>query len=254
MIEHKTSSGMKIKNLLRRRIWPLLVSISSASIMILAFFIPSLQDQWDRYQSRRVIQQYVSMGDEFVKEENFAMAEQAFTKAYELSGDTRLDIEVKRLKAKVNRVYQNPEWGSKPPEGLEEIDFQFLLHMQPGDKHEKERAQILTSYGIYLASVGKLTAAEKKIREAVRMNPDDALALINLGNVLDEQGKKEEAEKTYRNAIALEPGNARAHYNLAILLSESGHKDESVKEFTDVIQLDPADSDAVHQRALLLKK
>ncbi|HTJ51820.1 MAG TPA: tetratricopeptide repeat protein [Cyclobacteriaceae bacterium] len=245
---------MKIKNLLKRRIWPLLVSVSSAMIMLLAFFIPSLQDQWDRYQSRRIIQQYVAMGDEFVSEENFTMAEQAFTKAYELSGDTRLDIEVKRLKAKVNRIYQNPEWGSKPPEGLEELDFQFLLHMQAGEEQENERAQILTSYGIYLASIGKQAEAERKIREALRMNPSEVLALINLGNLLDEHGKKEEAEKSYRKAITLAPRNARAHYNLAILLSESGHTDESVKELNKVILLDPSDSDAVHQRDLLMKK
>jgi hypothetical protein len=57
--------------------------------MILAFLIPSIQDQWDRYQSRRVIQQYVAMGDDFVREENFTMAEQAFAKAFELSEERR---------------------------------------------------------------------------------------------------------------------------------------------------------------------
>ena len=77
---------MKTTFLIRKKIWPLLVSMSSASIMILAFLIPSIQDQWDRYQSRRVIQQYVRIGDDFVREENFTMAEQAFAKAFELVG------------------------------------------------------------------------------------------------------------------------------------------------------------------------
>ena len=39
------------------KLWPLLVSLGSAMVMLLAFFIPSVQDQWDRYQSREVIQQ-----------------------------------------------------------------------------------------------------------------------------------------------------------------------------------------------------
>lgn len=242
----------KTKVFVVKKIWPFLVSAGSASVMILAFFIPSIQDQWDRYQARRVIQQYVVMGDDFVKEENYKMAEEAFTKAYELSEAKRLDIEVKRLNAKVNLIYQDPVWGSKPPEGLEEVDFQFLLHWQKGPAHTKERASIITSYGIYLASVGKTKEAERAIEEAIRLNPTEVLAYINLGNLLDQVGKKEEAGKAYQNAISLDPKNVRAHYNLGLLFSEQGKLNEAEKEFSKVIELDPSDTDAINQRDLIL--
>ena len=242
---------MKTKTLVTKRIWPLLVSAGSASVMILAFFIPSIQDQWDRYQSRNIIQQYVEIGDDFVLEGNYKMAEEAFTKAFELSEEKRLDIEVKRLSAKVNLIYQDPVWGSKPPEGLEEVDFQFLLHLQKGSEYYKERASILTSYGIYLASVTRTKEAEKVIREAITLNPNETLAYINLGNLLDQIEKKKEAADAYEKAIALEPGNVRAHYNLGLLFSKMNKLKEAEKEFSKVLALDPEDTDAVQQRAMI---
>jgi len=41
-----------------RRVWPLLVSTGSALVMLLASFIPSIQEQWDRFQARQVIERY----------------------------------------------------------------------------------------------------------------------------------------------------------------------------------------------------
>jgi tetratricopeptide (TPR) repeat protein len=242
------------KEFVIKRIWPLVVSASGAMVMILAFFIPSIQDQWDRYQSRRVIQQYVEMGDDFVREENYLMAEEAFTKAYELSEGKRLDVEVKRLNAKVNSIYVDPVWGSKPPEGLKEVDFEFLLHLQHGTEHEKKRAAILTSYGIYLASTGKNREAEQAIRQAIQINPDEVLAHINLGNLLDQMGKKEEAEKAYQIAISLDPKNARAHYNLGLLFFEMGRLNEAEKELVKSLELNPNDQDAVIQLDLIRKE
>jgi tetratricopeptide (TPR) repeat protein len=237
-----------------KRIWPLLASAGSASIMILAFFIPSIQDQWDRYQSRNVIQQYVELGEDFVKEENYKMAAEAFSKAYEFSEEKRLDIEVKRLSAKVNSIYQDPAWGSKPPEGLEEVDFQFLLHFQKHPKHTRQRASILTSFGIYLAAVGKTKEAEKAIKEAIRLNPKEVLAYINLGNLMDEMGKRDEAEQAYRQAIRANPKNARAHYNLGLLFSEQRKLKAAEIEFDKAIKLDPRDTDAINQRDLVLRQ
>lgn len=243
-----------MKRLLRKKIWPLLVSAASAVVMLMAFFIPSIQDQWDRYESRRIIQQYVQIGDDFVTEQNYAMAEQAFTRAFELSEERRLDIDVKRLQAKVNMIYQDPTWGSKPPEGLADVDFQFLLHMQKGPEQNGARASILTSYGVYLASLGRKAEAERVVNEALRLNPKQTQAYIILGNLLDETGRKDEARKAYRTAIGLEPDNVRAHYNIGLLLSEQGDIEAAEQEFLKTLHLDPHDADAQQQLDVLRQK
>jgi len=245
---------MKPKVYVIKRIWPLLVSAGSASVMLLAFFIPSIQDQWDRYQARAIIQQYVTIGDDFVSEKNYKMAEQAFSKAYELSEDKRLDIEVKRLSAKVNLIYNDPTWGSKPPEGLEEVDFQFLLHLKKGAEHIKERASILTAYGVYIASLGRTSESEKVLREAIALYPAEVLAYVNLGNLMDEMGKKTEAEDAYRQAIRIDPCHAEAHYNLGLLFVEQEKFREAEKEFTITNQLNPQDTDAISQLELVRKE
>jgi tetratricopeptide (TPR) repeat protein len=230
-----------------KKIWPVIVSLSGAVVMILAFFIPSIQDQWDRYEARSIVQQYVEIGNDFVKEGNYKLAEEAFAKAFALSEEKRLDIEVKRLSAKVNLIYEDPVWGSEPPEGLEEVDFELLLHLQKGPEHALKRASILTSYGIYLASMGKPKKAEEVILEAIRLNPRETLAYINLGNLLDQVGKKAAAEEAYQKAIAMDPKNARAHYNLGLLFAEQNKMADAEKELVRSVELNPDDSDAVNQ-------
>ncbi len=229
---------------LKRKWWPVLVSAGSASIMILAFFIPSLQDQWDRYQSRKVIQQYVRMGDEFFEEERFEMAEEAYQKAFVLSEEKRLDIEMKRLHAKISRVSAEPEWSGKIPEDLKEVDFQFLLHLQNEKDHRAERVSTLNSYGIFLVANKKVKAAESAFQQALQLDSADVLAYVNYANLLDQQGKTAQAKIFYLKAISLEPENARAHYNLGLLYKEMNEVRLAASEFERALALDSTDKDA----------
>lgn len=230
-----------------------MVSASSALIMILAFFIPSLQDQWDRYQSRKVIQQYVQIGDDFFQEERFEMAEEAYQKAFVLSEEKRLDIEMKRLRAKISRISYEPEWGKKPPEDVREVDFQFLLHLQKDESHKAERVSTLNSYGIFLAANKKLKESEAAFREALQLDSTDVLAYVNYANLLDQKGKKQEAEKFYQKAIKLEPENERAHYNLGLLYKEWKEYEKAKKEFHLAVALDSTDTDAVRELNTMYK-
>ncbi len=220
--------------------------------MILAFFVPSVQEQWDRYEARKVVQQYEEIGDDLFNEARYEMAEQSYAKAFALSEDKRLDIEVKRLSAKVSRISNDPAWGSKSPEDLHDIDFQLLLHLEKDRK--AKRVGILNSYGIYLSSLGRIKDAEAAFEEAVIIDPEDELAYVNMGNLLDQLGRKKDAEEAYRKAIAIEPGNARSHYNLGLLFEEENRLDEALAELTRANELDPDDIDARIQLDSVLKR
>ncbi|MBS1543978.1 MAG: tetratricopeptide repeat protein [Bacteroidetes bacterium] len=234
-----------------KRIWPVIVSLSGAVVMILAFFIPSLQEQWDRYQARKVIQEYEQLGDEFMDEDRYQMAEEAYAKAFELSELKRLDIEMKRLNARVNRIHENPEWDSELPDDLKEVDFQYLLHLQKKKNLTDDRFHTLNSYGIYLAAFDRYEEAHKAFDEALALRPNDALTWVNLGNLYDQERNLEQAQNAYKKALALEPDNPRAHYNLGLLYAAEHLKEEARSEFEKVLKLDPADSDAVEQLRLL---
>ncbi len=237
----------KYKVFILKKLWPVLVSLGGASVMILAFFIPSIQEQWDRYQSRKVIEQYEEIGNEFYTEEHYKMAEEAYARAFELSDQKRLDIEVKRLSARVHRINEDPAWGSNPPEDLQEADFQMLLHLQKGKDKARDRLYTLNSYGIFLAGQGSLKESRAAFDEALQLDSTEAHTYINLGNLLDQQRKYGEAEKAYLKAIALDSNNVRVHYNLGLLFLELQNPEKAAVEFGKVIKLDPADSDAVYE-------
>ncbi len=221
-----------------------MVSISSASIMILAFFIPSIQDQWDRYQARQVIKQYEKLGNEFFETENFEMAEEAYAKAFELSEQRRLDLEIKRLSSKINRIGSDPTWGTKAPEGLKDIDFQFLIHFQGGEEKVKNRVSTLNCYGVFLASEDRNEEAEKVFMDAIKLDSTDVLAFVNLGNLYFNDDKIAEAKKYYLKAVFLDPENSRAHFNLGLLYSDLRDLENAKKEFLKASELDPDDADA----------
>lgn len=239
---------------LTKKAWPYVATLSSASVMLLAFFIPSIQDQWDRYQSRKVIGQYVSLGDDFMEEERYDMAEKAYEKAFELSTQTRLEIEMKRLKARVHRMSLLVEWGAEPPEDLEEVDFQLLLHLQKGRQNEKERAYTLNSYASFLAGSKKLKEAEAALTEALRIDPGSAMLHLNLGNLQDQVGRKDQALKSYLKALQLDPGSLNTCYNLGLLYVELGRNDEAKKAFEAALKLAPDDLDTRKQLDQLVKK
>ena len=67
--------------------------------------------------------------------------------------------------------------------------------------------------------MGEYEEAEKEIRKAIELEPENARYHDSLGVTLDEMGKYEEAEKETRKALELEPENAKYHNSLRITLN-----------------------------------
>jgi Flp pilus assembly protein TadD len=230
-----------------RRIQPWLAGAASASVTVLAFFLPSLQDQWDRWQSRQVIQRYVTLGRAFMREGRYKLAEETYAKAFELSESRRLDIEEDRLAAKVARVNEDPEWGRENPEGLEESDFLYLLQLQDGRSAEnrREQAATLNSYGVFLTSEKRYAEAESTFRRAVALDPGSASAWVRLGNVLADRGRPADAERAYRHGLALDTRSLSGHYNLGLLLAQTARTAEAEQSVRRALELSPRDTDAL---------
>jgi len=245
---------MEEKKITKEKIWSFLAGVGSTMVMVLAFFIPSVQDQYDRYQSRKVITQYEVIGDNFNEEERYDMAEQAYARAFELSENKRLDIEIKRLSAKINRINLNPKWGAVPPDDLEEIDFQYVLHLQTGKENQKDRIATLNSYGIFLAASKKPTEAKAAFMEAIKLDSTEALSYVNLGNLYDQQHKKKAALENYQKAISRDKNNIGAYYNLGLLYYEQGNLKEAEKALKSALVVDSTDTDVLQQYNLVVKQ
>jgi Flp pilus assembly protein TadD len=200
---------------------PLLAGLASGAVVLLAFLLPSIQDQWNLYRSGKVIDQYVRIGNDLLAQKHYASAEKAIAKAVEMSEGRRLDLIEAELRAHVQRVNEDPAWRGAVPEDISEGDFLYLLAMQEGSDRARDRAATLAAYGAWLASAGRSSDAERRLQEALALDARNGDAHVNLGNLFDDRGDEQAAEQEYRRAIAIDAGNPGAQYDLGLLLLAS---------------------------------
>ena len=130
----------------------------------------------------------------------------------------------------------------RPPHSL----FGDLPRPAPAVDSRSPDADIHAARGIELAARGHLAGAVAEFREAVRLAPDDARALTNLGTALSRWGRKSrdpaavaEGLEHSRAAARLRPDDSRIRANLGVALVQSSHYDEAAEELRTAILLDP---------------
>jgi len=75
--------------------------------------------------------------------------------------------------------------------------------------------------GYLFIKLNRLENAEKQLRKTIKINPNDKVAHITLGDLLAGLSRFEEAEKEYREALRLNPNETYVHINLGVLLSKT---------------------------------
>ncbi|MBN8675861.1 MAG: tetratricopeptide repeat protein [Chitinophagales bacterium] len=107
---------------------------------------------------------------------------------------------------------------------------------------------------------GKFEDAEKKITEAVKLQPVNVTAKFNLAAVMYKLGKPGDAKKMYTELATLEKDAAirsKAWYNKGAILSKEKKLEESIDAYKSALKLNPDDQEAREnlQKALIeLKK
>jgi tetratricopeptide (TPR) repeat protein len=99
-----------------------------------------------------------------------------------------------------------------------------------------------------------LERAERLYRRVIKIDPSDAGAAFNLGNLLRKSGHAAAAESTYRSAVKSDPRFAEAWYNLADLLDDQGRVDEAITCLRHALDESPDYADAAFNLASLLQK
>lgn len=90
-----------------------------------------------------------------------------------------------------------------------------------------ELARQVARRGFQLLQQGKLEAAEHELRQAVRLAPNEPLALAVLGMVLVQRSQLEEAAGFFERALAADPTDTGTRYNLASVLLRLGRPEEA---------------------------
>ena len=89
-----------------------------------------------------------------------------------------------------------------------------------------------------IAESGRLDEARARFERAIELEPTNAKARLNLGNVLHGRGEYQAALILYRDAAALDPEFADAHFNLALTCEQLERVEEARRHWQRY--LDPA--------------
>jgi tetratricopeptide (TPR) repeat protein len=98
-------------------------------------------------------------------------------------------------------------------------------------------------------NVGTLAASLLVIGVAACGTPVTATGLVSQGLKAQLAGDTSTAESTYQQAIKLDPNNAVAHYDLGTVYDRMGDKAQAVTQYTAALVIEPAFADALFNLA-----
>lgn len=93
--------------------------------------------------------------------------------------------------------------------------------------------------GNVLSDKGQTGEGIFHLREAVRLQPHDALYHYNLATALADQRSFAEAFTEFRDALSEQPNSAEIRNNFAIALAKAGKNDEAIEEFKTTLRIKP---------------
>ena len=117
-----------------------------------------------------------------------------------------------------------------------------------------EHAGALNNMGTAVWQQGRVEEAEAYYRRGLRLEPDDFGILNNLGNALWEQGKPAQAVQYYRRALEFCPDSPETQMNLGVALSDVGEFDEALGWIRDSMRYRPDSPEAIDNLGLTLAR
>ena len=105
-------------------------------------------------------------------------------------------------------------------------------------------------YGLAIATLALLAIANARLlpawrnaetlmAHAARVDPQNPLALTNLGSEYLEQGKFAQAREVLQSAVNLAPDNPHARNNLGLALAKLGQTSAAMEQFQQALELNP---------------
>ena len=87
--------------------------------------------------------------------------------------------------------------------------------------------------------IGDLVKSESTLNKVLKIDPNNFIALNNLGNINSAKNDLKKAKNFYERAINIKKDYSNAIFNLALINEESGKNDDAVKLYKSAIKYDP---------------
>jgi superkiller protein 3 len=93
--------------------------------------------------------------------------------------------------------------------------------------------------GLALGAAGDMQASISEISAAIRLDPKNARAHLNLGSVYVQTNQEIKARSEFEKALDLDPWFPEAHNNLGLTLAKNGQLDQALDHFRRASELSP---------------
>ncbi len=127
-----------------------------------------------------------------------------------------------------------------------ELIYRTILQRQP------DNADALHFLGVLQAQRHNLAEAAELIDRALAIDPGNAIARSNRGNVFRMQGRNEDALSSYGQALVLDPENMEARVNRGDVLLDLGRHEAALADYDSVLVLSPDRRDVQIKRCRVL--
>jgi Flp pilus assembly protein TadD len=97
----------------------------------------------------------------------------------------------------------------------------------------------MSNYATSLKKLGRMSEAERVLKMALEIQPNDTDLLFNLGNLYNTTNQFGLAKDTYLKALDKKPDFAEAHYNLGLLYSKTNEPKSAVTHLERYLELSP---------------
>jgi cytochrome c-type biogenesis protein CcmH/NrfG len=91
-------------------------------------------------------------------------------------------------------------------------------------------------------SAGQPASAEKTLRSAMRVEPDNPLVFANLGMLLSDGGRHREGIEFLERAVTIDPEFHQARFNLARIYGRAGQRADAAREAQELLSRLPANA------------
>jgi tetratricopeptide (TPR) repeat protein len=105
--------------------------------------------------------------------------------------------------------------------------------------------------GILAAREGNTDVAIQHFQHALQIDPDHAIALLNLGNAYRQEKDWPEAERALKHALTLNPDDPEANYSLGMVYAQQNDTDRAHEYLEKALAARPAYPEALNNLGIL---
>lgn len=107
----------------------------------------------------------------------------------------------------------------------------LIMSYMAVDKEGKATSSDLANLGVLILEKGFPNDAERYLRRALEVDPDNYEAAYRLGLVLQRQGHDLKAARYYKKTLKMRPGYAPARFMLALAEERCGLRDAAINDY-----------------------